>query len=125
MTVSAAHRRHWQQRLQAEAEAIAARRRLAEQQAQAAAEVLRDRWPQIQGVWMFGSVLEPGFGLGSDLDLCVEGLPSNALLAAIELLNATEVVAVPAGPLPIDLVRLEALPPHWQERLRQRGRPLS
>lgn len=121
MAVSSAHRQHWQQRRQDEAQAIAERRRWAERQAQTAAEALRRRWPQIRAVWLFGSVLEPGFGLDSDLDLCVEGLPREALLAAMEVL---EDVAPAQQPLPVDLVRLEALPPHWQQRLRERARLL-
>ena len=87
MVVSAAHRQHWQRRLQAEAEAIAQRRLLAEQQAQQAAAILRDRWPEICAVRLFGSVLEPSFSLNSDLDLCVEGLPSEALLEAMEMVG--------------------------------------
>jgi hypothetical protein len=27
--------------------------------------------------------------------------------------------------LPVDLVRLEALPPHWQQRMRERARLLA
>lgn len=124
--VSAAHRQHWQRRLQAEAEAIAQRRLLAEQQAQQAAAVLRARWPELRAVWLFGSVLEPSFSLNSDLDLCVEGLPSNALLEAMEVLDEAALLrdAEPEQCLPIDLVRLEALPPHWQQRLRDQARQL-
>lgn len=126
MAVSALHRRHWQQRLESEAEAIAERRRWADLQARAAAGVLRAHWPQIRAVWLFGSVLEAGFGLTSDLDLCVEGLPSGALLEAMAVLDTSAFSAVPEQHrLPIDLVRLEALPLHWQERLRQRARLLT
>ena len=125
MVVSAAHRQNWQRRLQAEAEAIAQRRLLAEQQAQQAAAILRDRWPEICAVRLFGSVLEPSFGLNSDLDLCVEGLPSEALLDAMEVLDEALLRhAEPEQCLPIDLVRLEALPPHWQQRLRDQARQL-
>jgi len=125
MVVSAAHRQHWQRRLQAEAEAIAQRRLLAEQQAHQAAAVLQARWPEICAVWLFGSVLEPSFSLNSDLDLCVEGLPSSALLEAMELLDEALLRdAEPGQWLPIDLVRLEALPPHWQQRLRDQARQL-
>jgi predicted nucleotidyltransferase len=124
MPVSAAQRRHWQQRLQAEAAAIAERRQRAERQAHCSAEALRARWPQIQAVWLFGSALEPGFTLQSDLDLCVEGMPSDALLDAMALLDQ---VALPGQvqSLPVDLVRLEALPPHWQQRMRERARLLA
>ena len=31
----------------------------------------------------------------------------------------------PVDPLPLDLVRLEALQPHWQQRLRERARLLA
>jgi predicted nucleotidyltransferase len=124
MPVSVAQRRHWQQRLQAEAAAIAERRQRAERQAHCSAEALRARWPQIQAVWLFGSALEPGFTLQSDLDLCVEGMPSDALLDAMALLDQ---VALPGQvqSLPVDLVRLEALPPHWQQRMRERARLLA
>ena len=125
MVVSAVHRQHWQRRLQAEAEAIAQRRLLAEQQAQKSAAVLQARWPEIRAVWLFGSVLGPSFGLNSDLDLCVEGLSSNALLEAMEVLDEALLRdAEPGHCLPIDLVRLEALPPHWQQRLRDQARQL-
>jgi predicted nucleotidyltransferase len=75
-------------------------------------------------VWLFGSALEPGFTLQSDLDLCVEGMPSDALLDAMALLDQ---VALPGQvqSLPVDLVRLEALPPHWQQRMRERARLLA
>jgi predicted nucleotidyltransferase len=75
-------------------------------------------------VWLFGSALEPGFTLESDLDLCVEGMPSDALLDAMALLDQ---VALPGQvqSLPVDLVRLEALPPHWQQRMRERARLLA
>jgi predicted nucleotidyltransferase len=119
MPVSEAHRRHWQQRLQAEAAAVEQRRQQAEGQASAAARALRARWPQIEAIWLFGSVLEPGFGLQSDIDLCVEGLPAADLLEAMALLDDLE-----PGGLPLDLVRFEALPAHWQQRLRERARLL-
>ncbi|MFZ9172418.1 nucleotidyltransferase domain-containing protein [Vulcanococcus sp.] len=125
MAVTAAHRHYWQQRLQAEDAAIAERRQWAEQQATRSAEALRAQWPQIQAIWLFGSVLEPSFSLQSDLDLCVEGLPNAALLDAMALLDH---VGLPGQPqeqrLPVDLVRFEALPPHWQQRLRERARLL-
>ena len=125
MPVSAAHRRHWQQRLEAEAVAIRERRHWAERQAQCSADALRAKWPQIQAVWRFGSALELGFTLQSDLDLCVEGLPSDALLDAMALLDHVELPGPPqAQRLPVDLVRLESLPPHWQQRFRE-CQPLS
>lgn len=125
MVVSAAHRQNWQRRLQAESEAIAQRRLLAEQQAQQAAAVLQAHWPEIRAVWLFGSVLETSFSLNSDLDLCVEGLSGHALLEAMEVLDEALLRDAESGQcLPIDLVRLEALPPHWQQRLRDQARQL-
>ena len=96
MLVSASHRKAWQQRLKAEAAAIAERRAFAERQALVYASLLKARWPQIQAVWLFGSVLEPGFGLESDLDLCVEGLPSSDLFAAMELLDSVDLMGYPS-----------------------------
>jgi predicted nucleotidyltransferase len=125
MVVSAVHRRHWQQRLQAEAAALAERRSIAKLQAKVAALTLSGHWPQIRAIWLFGSVLEPGFGLQSDLDLCVQGLPSSDLLAAMELVDGMELPAqADDRRLPVDLVRFESLPPHWRQRLRERGLPL-
>jgi predicted nucleotidyltransferase len=123
--VSEAHRRHWQQRRRQEAERIAVRREQAKRKAEAAAALLKQHWPQIQAVWLFGSVLEPGFGLRSDLDLCVEGLPADALFAAMHQVDQLQRdVADPELLIPVDLVRLEALPEHWQKRIRERARLL-
>jgi len=125
MVVSAVHRCHWQQRLQDEAAALAERRSIAKLQAKVAALTLSGHWPQIRAIWLFGSVLEPGFGLQSDLDLCVQGLPSSDLLAAMELVDGMELPAqADDRRLPVDLVRFESLPPHWRQRLRERGLPL-
>ncbi|EAQ70265.1 hypothetical protein RS9917_05500 [Synechococcus sp. RS9917] len=123
--VSEAHRRHWQQRRRQEAERIAVRREKAERKAEAAAALLKQHWPQIQAVWLFGSVLEPGFGLRSDIDLCIEGLPSDALFAAMHQVDQLQRDVVdPESLIPVDLVRLEALPEHWQKRIRERARLL-
>ena len=118
MTVSEAHRRHWQRRWAAEAEAIDQRRAAALVQAEAVAHRLRDRWPALGGIWLFGSVLGEGFGMNSDIDLAVEGLPAADLLDAMAVAEAV-------GAIPFDLVRLENLPPHWQQRLRRSGRRLA
>jgi len=101
------------------------RREQAERKAEAAAALLKQHWPEIQAVWLFGSVLEPGFGLRSDLDLCVEGLPADALFAAMHQVDQLQRdVADPELLIPVDLVRLEALPEHWQQRIRERARLL-
>ena len=116
MAVTAAQRQHWQQRLDAEAAAVAERAIVARQLAQEAAERLLERWPDLQGIWLFGSLHDGRFGLTSDVDLAVAGLPADALLSAMALLEPLQ-----DGEIGIDLVRLEDLDPHWQQRIQERG----
>ncbi len=118
MKVSAAHRRHWQERLAREREAGVRRHQKALPAARRCAEALRARWPMIAEVWLFGSAIEGPFTINSDIDLAVEGLPT------LDLLAAMAEVEPHADGIPVDLVRMESLPPHWQERIRARGRPL-
>ena len=120
MAVTAAQRQHWQQRLNAEAVAVAQRADAARRLAQVAAERLLDRWPHLEGVWLFGSLHDGRFGLSSDVDLAVAGLPDDALLSAMALLEPLQ-----DGEIVIDLVRLEDLAPHWQQRIRERAALLS
>jgi predicted nucleotidyltransferase len=116
MAVTAAQRQHWQQRLDAEAAAVAERAIAARRLAQVAAERLLERWPDLQGIWLFGSLHDGRFGLTSDVDLAVAGLPADALLSAMALLEPLQ-----DGEIVIDLVRLEDLDPHWQQRIQERG----
>jgi hypothetical protein len=51
-------------------------------------------------------------------------MPSDALLDAMALLDQVA-LPVQVQSLPVDLVRLEALPPHWQQRMRERARLLA
>ena len=120
MAVTAAQRQHWQQRLNAEAVAVAQRADAARRLAQVAAERLLERWPDLEGVWLFGSLHDGRFGLSSDVDLAVAGLPDDALLSAMALLEPLQ-----DGEIVIDLVRLEDLAPHWQQRIRERAALLS
>ena len=120
MVVTAAQRQHWQQRLNAEAVAVAQRADAARRLAQVAAERLSRRWPDLQGIWLFGSLHDGRFGLSSDVDLAVAGLPDDALLSAMALLEPLQ-----DGEIVIDLVRLEDLAPHWQQRIRERAALLS
>ena len=119
MAVTAAQRQHWQQRLDAEAAAVSERAAAARQLAQDAAERLLQRWPDLQGIWLFGSLHDGRFGLSSDVDLAVAGLPGDALLNAMALLEPLQ-----HGEIVIDLVRLEDLDPHWQQRIRERAEVL-
>jgi hypothetical protein len=48
----------------------------------------------------------------------MEGLPT------LDLLDAMAEVEPQADGIPVDLVRMESLPPQCQERIRARGRPL-
>jgi predicted nucleotidyltransferase len=118
MAVSEAHRRHWMQRWAAEAEQRERRRAAALEQAEQTAAALRRQWPCLSAIWLFGSALTGSFAAHSDIDLAVEGLPAADLLVALALSEAS-------GEIPVDLVRLEGLPPHWQQRIRQRGRRLT
>jgi len=94
-----------------------------------AAQALRERWPLLQGVWLFGSVLDPAaFQRHSDLDLAVEGLPAAAQLEALGLVESVvDPLLAHAGQrgIAIDLARCEDLPPHWQERLRRQALALT
>ncbi|KEF41206.1 MAG: hypothetical protein ER33_12635 [Cyanobium sp. CACIAM 14] len=121
MRVTASQRRHWQERLALEREAGSLRLARALPAARRCAAALQRRWPQIQGVWLFGSAVEGRFGMDSDIDLAVEGLPNLDLLEAMAEVEA----AAAEDDIPVDLVRLESLPPHWQRRIRDRGRLLQ
>ena len=88
--------------------------------AELAARALRQRWPVVQGVWLFGSAQSPeAFRRHSDLDLAVEGLPAEAHLhaiGAVERVVDPALVAAGESGIAIDVVRSEDLPPHWRER---------
>ncbi|MCP9858747.1 MULTISPECIES: hypothetical protein [unclassified Cyanobium] len=56
--------------------------------------------------------------MASDSDLAVDGLPK------LDLLEPMAEAEFTAGNIPVDLVRLESLPPHWQQRIRERGQRL-
>ena len=98
------------QRFAADREKLEKTRQEGLAQATKAAATMRERWPQIRAVYLFGSVLDDRFRSHSDLDLLVEGLPPAALLDAIAL-------AEDAGPLPVDLKRQDDLSEDLVERL--------
>lgn len=126
MTLTAAQRQHWRQLWAREADALEGRRQQLLVVAKAVAKELQGLWPEV-GVWLFGSVLGPGFHDGSDLDLAVERLPREALLEALALAERcadAQLQTLGCSPVAVDLVRLEALPVPWQERIRQRGQAL-
>ena len=123
MTLTAVQRQHWRQLWAREAEALESRRQQLLVVAKAVAKELGRHWPEA-AVWLFGSVLGTGFHAGSDLDLAVEGLPREALLEALALAERcadAQLLTLGGSPVAVDLVRLEALPVPWQERIRQRG----
>ena len=76
---------YWQRRFAADKNLLEEQRELALQQIRLAAVALRERWPLIKSIWVFGSVLGEGFHEESDIDLMVEGLPPQDLLGAIKL----------------------------------------
>ena len=83
------------------------------------AEALQHSWSAIDGVWLFRSTIDGRFGRASDIDLAVDGLPEQDLLEAMAEAEFT------AADIPVDSVRLESLPPHWQQRIRERGQRLQ
>ena len=108
---------YWRQRFAADREQLEKTRQEGLAQAAKAAEALREKWPQIRAVHLFGSVLDDRFRSHSDLDLLVEGLPPAALLDAIAL-------AEDAGPLPVDLKRQEDLSDDLVHRLLRKSQTL-
>jgi predicted nucleotidyltransferase len=107
----------WRRRFTAEREAIERRRLSGLRQARRTAEGLRHLWPGIGRIWLFGSLLTPGFHEDSDLDLLLEGLPAEALIEATA-------VAERSGPLTPDLKRSEDLDPELRQRLLRGARLL-
>ena len=108
---------YWKQRFAADREQLEETRQEGLAQAAKAAEALREKWPQIRAVHLFGSVLDDRFRSHSDLDLLVEGLPPAALLDAIA-------IAEDAGPLPVDLKRQEDLSDDLVQRLLRKSQTL-
>ncbi|MCP9929793.1 nucleotidyltransferase domain-containing protein [Cyanobium sp. AMD-g] len=120
MVVSPSQRLFWQQRRQEAIASLEARERAARRLAPEAAALLRKGWPGLEGIWLFGSVAEGRTHSSSDIDLAVAGLPPESLLTATAELDSLA-AARPDPAIPIDLVRLESLPPHWQQRIRERA----
>ncbi len=120
MVVSPSQRSFWRQRRQEAIASAQAREVAGRQLAAQAAGRLRQGWPGIEGIWLFGSVAEGRTHSSSDIDLAVAGLPPEELLTATAELDS--LAASRQDPaIPIDLVRLESLPPHWQQRIRERA----
>ena len=118
-------RRQWAQ----ESQALERRRLCLQAAARTVALVLKERWPQLEDVWLFGSAATPkGLRRHSDLDLALAGLPAEAQIAALEMVeqqvDGTLAAAGEPG-IAIDLVRLEDLEPHWQRRIRERAYRLT
>ena len=122
------HHQHLQQLWAEEQRLLEQRRQRLVAAAGLAERALRQRWPVVRGVWLFGSAQSPeAFRRHSDLDLAVEGLPEEAHLQAIgEVERVVDPALVAAGEsgIAIDVVRSEDLPPHWRERLREQALPL-
>ena len=70
---------YWQARFAADRERLEQRRQMGLNQAAAAAQELRQTWPSIRAVHLFGSIPDARFRDHSDLDLLVEGLPHDGL----------------------------------------------
>jgi predicted nucleotidyltransferase len=127
MALTSAQRDNWRQLWAEEADLLAARRAQLLVVAQEVAQALHRLWPGLV-VRVFGSVDGPGFHAGSDLDLAVEGLPPADLAEAQALAErqADATLARLGGqPVALDLIRLEALPEPWRERILGGGRVLA
>ena len=108
---------YWRKRFAADREQLEQIRQKGLAQASATAAAIREKWPQIRAIHLFGSVLDQRFRSHSDLDMLVEGLPPTALLDAIRL-------AEEAGPLPVDLKRREDLSEDLVQRLLRKSQSL-
>ena len=108
---------YWKKRFAADRAQLEKRRQEGLAQATKAAAAMRERWPQIRSIHLFGSVLDQRFRSHSDLDLLVKGLPPAALLDGIAL-------AEDAGPLPVDLKRQEDLSDDLVQRLLRKSQTL-
>ena len=112
-----------------ECDALERRRQRLLAAAATAALGLRERWPMLEAVWLFGSTATPptstqGFRRHSDLDLAVAGLPAEAHIAAMAVVERQVDAALAAdgeAGVAIDLVRVEDLEPHWQNRIREQA----
>ena len=108
---------YWKQRFAADRAQLEKRRQEGLAQGAKAAAAMRERWPQIRSIHLFGSVLDQRFRSHSDLALLLDGLPPTSLLDAIALAEG-------AGPLPVDLKRHEDLSDDLVERLLRRSQTL-
>ena len=108
---------YWASRLEADAARLEQKRQAGLSQAALAAASLRQAWPDIRSIHLFGSILDERFRDHSDLDLLVEGLPPTGLLEAIALAEG-------AGPLQVDLKRQEDFSDDLIRRLLRRSQPL-
>lgn len=68
-------------------------------------------------VWVFGSVVEGGFHLRSDIDLAVEGLPPERYFHVLSSLHQR-------APVPVDLVELEQASSSLRDHIAAHGRLL-
>ena len=93
------------------------RRQAGLNRAQAAADALRQAWPEVRAIHLFGSILDERFRDHSKLDLLVDGLPASDLIDAIALAEAV-------GPLPVDLKRREDFSEDLSDQLLRRSRLL-
>ena len=108
---------YWKQRFAEDRAQLEKRRQEGLAQGAKAAAAMRESWPQVRSIHLFGSVLDDRFRSHSDLDLLVDGLPPAALLDAIALAEG-------AGPLPVDLKRREDLSDDLVQRLLRKSQNL-
>ena len=78
---------YWKKRFATDREQLEQKRQAGLTQAAKAASTMRQRWPLIKAINLFGSILGEQFRSYSDLDLLVDGLPPESLINAIGTLK--------------------------------------
>lgn len=69
-------------------------------------------------IWVFGSVVDGGFHLRSDIDMAVEGLPPAKYFQALSSLHQR-------APVPVDLIEMERAPQSLRDHISVHGRTLA
>jgi predicted nucleotidyltransferase len=108
------YREAWRRRLAAERVEAGARAERARALAQELARLLRSEHGA-RRVWLIGSLARGDFGLRSDIDLVVEGIPPERFYHACARAQAL------AGDIGVDLAAREAVPPRLERALAREG----
>ena len=117
VTVSDEHVLAWRRRAEREARADARAARDAREALPRLVARLKDEYSATR-IILFGSLARGRFHVGSDIDLAVEGVASEAFFYAL-----ADLIAL--SPYPVDLKPIEALEPHFKNRVLSTGEVLG